>query len=81
MTDQSSGHLFQGIVVFNPYDKTSTLIFAFSPFKAVGGLWAVSKVERSARVRLAFRGFILLGRFSDSLLVVLILVIVYDCHL
>ena len=53
------------------------------PFRAVGWggggcLWAVSKLENSARTpRLS--SFILLLSFSDTLLVVSILV--YDCHL
>ena len=45
-----------------------------------GSLWAVSKVDRSARAPCLPR-FILLGSFSDTLLVVSILDIVYDCHL
>ena len=45
-----------------------------------GSLWAVSKVDRSARAPCLQR-FILLGSFSDTLLVVSILDIVYDCHL
>ena len=57
------------------------------PFGAVGGggsLWPVSKVGSSARAcvrALCLPRFILLGGFSDTLLVVLILDIVYDCHL
>ena len=45
-----------------------------------GSLWAVSKVESSACAPRLPR-FILLGSFSDTLLVVLILDIVNDCHL
>ena len=51
----------------------------FSPFGAVGSLLAVSKVESSARGPRLPR-FILLGRFSDTLLVVSILDIC-NCHL
>ena len=47
---------------------------------ARGGLWAVSNVESSVRAPRIPR-FILLGSFSDTLLVVSILDIVYDCHL
>ena len=49
-----------------------------------GSLWPVSKVGSSARAyvrALCLPRFILLGGFSDTLLVVLILDIVYDCHL
>ena len=54
------------------------------PFRAVvgweGGLWAVSKVESSARAPRLPR-FIQLVSFIDTLLVVWTLNIVYDCHL
>ena len=43
----------------------------------VGGLWAVSKVKRVP----CLPRFNLLEGFSDTLLVVSILDIVYDCHL
>ena len=47
-----------------------------------GGLWAVSKVERTARTRTPrFPRFILLASFSDTLLMVSIIEIVYDCYL
>ena len=49
-------------------------------FWPVVSLWAVSKVESSARA-LRLSRFILLGGFTDTLLVVSILDIVYDCHL
>ena len=45
-----------------------------------GGLWAVSRVEGSARAP-GLSGFILLGSFSGTLLEVSILGMVYDCHL
>ena len=45
-----------------------------------GDLWAVSKVESSVRAPCLPR-FILLESFSDTLLVVSILDIVYSCHL
>ena len=45
-----------------------------------GGLWAVSKTGSSARAPCLQR-FILLVSFRDTLLVVSILDIVYDCHL
>ena len=45
-----------------------------------GSVWAVSKVESSARA-LHLPRFIMLASFSDTLLVVSILDIVYDCHL
>ena len=45
-----------------------------------GGLWAVSKVESSARAPRLPR-FIQLVSFIDTLLVVWTLDIVYDCHL
>ena len=45
----------------------------------LGSSWAVSKVESSAHGPPLLR-LILLGRFSDLLLVVSILLIVYDCH-
>ena len=45
-----------------------------------GSLWAVSKVERSTRAPRLPR-FVLLGSFSDTLLVVSILDIAYYCHL
>ena len=52
-----------------------------SPFRTMGeGLWAVSKVESLACVPRLPR-FILLISFSDTLLVVSILDIVYDCNL
>ena len=44
------------------------------------GLWAVSKVDNSARAPRLPR-FILLKSFSDTLLVVSILDRVFDCHL
>ena len=44
------------------------------------GLWAVSKVDNSARAPHLPR-FILLKSFSDTLLVVSILDRVFDCHL
>ena len=44
------------------------------------GLWAVCKVESSARMPCLPR-FIRLASFSDTLLVVSILDTVYDCHL
>ena len=44
-----------------------------------GSLWAVSKVEGSAHAPRLPR-FVLLGSFSDTLLVVSILDIAYDCH-
>ena len=49
------------------------------PFRAVGGecLWSVSKVESSARAP-RLPSFILLVSFSDSLLAVSILDIVYE---
>ena len=51
------------------------------PFQAVGeGLWTVSKVESLARAPRLPR-FILLISFSDTLLVVSTLDIVYDCNL
>ena len=52
------------------------------PFRAVGreGLWAVSKVESSARAP-HLPKIILLISFGDTLFVVSILNIVYDCHL
>ena len=50
------------------------------PFRTVRGLQAVSKVESSARTPHLPR-FILLGSFSDTLLVVWILGMAYDCHL
>ena len=53
-------------------------------FQALGGgggvLWAVSKVKSSERAPRLLR-FIMLVSFSDNLLVVSILDIVYDCHL
>ena len=54
----------------------------FRPFRAVGvgGLWAVSRVGGSVPMP-RLPGFFLLGGFSDTLLVVSILGIVYDCHL
>ena len=45
-----------------------------------GGLWALSKVETSARAAHLPRATLLVN-FSDTLLVVSILDIVYDCHL
>ena len=39
-------------------------------FKAVGSLWAAPKVENSTHTRLCLSRFILLGSFSDALLVV-----------
>ena len=45
-----------------------------------GDLWAVSKVESSVRAPCLPR-FILLESFSDTLLVVSVLDIVYSCHL
>ena len=45
-----------------------------------GSLWAVSKVEGSARASHLPR-FVLLRSFSDTLRVVSILDIAYDCHL
>ena len=50
------------------------------PFRAVGGLWAVSRVESSARAPCLPR-FIFLVSFCDTLLVVSILYIVYYYHL
>ena len=48
--------------------------------KLWGSWWAVSEVDSSAHAPRLPR-FILLGSFSDTLLVVSILHIVYDCHL
>ena len=45
-----------------------------------GGLWALSKVETSAGAAHLPRATLLVN-FSDTLLVVSILDIVYDCHL
>ena len=45
-----------------------------------GGLWALSKVETSARASHLLRATLLVN-FSDTLLVVSILDLVYDCHL
>ena len=59
----------------------------FGPFRAVWGggwegegLWAVSKVEGSTGAP-RLPGSILMGGFNGALLVVLILGMVYDCHL
>ena len=53
-----------------------------SPFRAVGSIWAVSKVESLPRACAPCHPKrILLGSFSDTLLVVSILDIIYDCHL
>ena len=52
----------------------------FGPFRAVGNLWAVSKVESSQWAPHLPR-LIWLVNISDTLLVVLILDMVYDCHL
>ena len=52
-----------------------------SPFRGVGGdSWPVSGVKSSVHTPRLPR-FNQLGSFSDTLLVVLILDIVYDCHL
>ena len=51
---------------------------ALSGVCAGWGLWAVSKIERA---RASSPRFILLASFSDTLLVVSILDIVYHCHL
>ena len=56
-------------------------LYGFSPFMAVGELMGcVQGRELSARA-LHLPRLILLASFSDTLLVVSILDIVYDCHL
>ena len=63
-------------------DLLMVLVGAMCPFWAVGvgDLWAVSKVKTSPRAPRSPK-FILLESFSNILLVVSILGIVYDCHL
>ena len=65
---------------FSPEELWDLFNLGIALLRLCESLWAVSKVESSERASCLSR-FILLGSFSDTLLVVSTLGIVYDCHL
>ena len=76
----SRGSSILGNAVRAGWLKQSLVLSGLWGWGGGGGLWAVSKVESLARAPRLLR-FTLLVSFSDTLLVVSILDIVYDCHL
>ena len=70
-------------VINSSHGNYESILAWVNPFKAVGELMrCVQSRELDARARApGLRTFILLGSFIDTLLVLLILDIVYDCHL
>ena len=67
----------------SPIWVSADLSLLIGPFRAgglVGVMWAASKIQGLVRASHLLR-LILLVSFSDTLLVVSILDIVYDCHL
>ena len=80
----AGGHLFLGWLVGGGVALCWAGLggwgLGFSRLSEGGGLWAVSKVG-SLEHSPCLQRFILLVSFRDTLLVVSILDIVYDCHL